>query len=86
MRLYLFPGARQARGEVRHQVGVQRVQPRVPAAQRHQPRSHQVLPVPRWSADGGGAAAAAGHHRPQHPRAEALSRPLHAVAAAIPYC
>lgn len=83
-----FPGARETRREVRHKVCVQRVQPRVPAAQRHQPRGHQVFAVAGRRADRGGAAAPARHHRQEHPHPETLSRGPHAThtAAAIPYC
>lgn len=84
----LFPGSRETWGEVGHKVGVQRIQQRVLVAEGHEPRGDQVVAVTRRSADRGGAAAAARHHRPEHPRPEALSDESLAVPhdAAIPYC
>lgn len=53
-------GSRQARGEVRQQERVPRVQPRVPVAQGHEPREHQVLPEQGRRVDGRGAPASPG--------------------------
>jgi hypothetical protein len=60
--VFIVVGSRQARGEVGQQERVPGVQPRVPAAQGHQPRGHQELPEQGRRADGGGAAAHPGHH------------------------
>lgn len=66
-------GPRQARGEDGQQVGVPRVQPRVPPAQGHQPRVHQVLPEQRRRPHRGGAPAP-GRARPR--REDDPHRPL----------
>lgn len=58
----IVSGSRKARGEVGQQERVPGVQPRVPAAQGHQPRGHQEFPQQGWCADSGGAAAHPGYH------------------------
>lgn len=69
---FYFTGTRQARGEVRHKVRLQGVQPRVPAAEGHEPRDHQVLPQQRRSPDRRGAASGSGRRRETHPHRASL--------------
>lgn len=56
-------GPRQARGEVRHQVRLQGVQPGVPAAEGLQPGADQVVAQQGRCPNGGRSTATTGPHR-----------------------
>lgn len=80
-------GSRQARGEVRQQERVPRVQPRVPAAQGHEPREHQVLPEQGRRVDGRGAPASPrspGDHDPHRTELGSGARLLHSDPLSSP--
>lgn len=63
---FVSTGPRKARRELRHQSRIQGIQQRIPAAQRNQPRSHQVLSVQGRSANRGGPPARSSHHRTEY--------------------
>jgi len=73
-------GARQARGEVGLEVGVQGIQSGVLAAEGHQPGDHQIVPQQGRRADGGSPVAGPRRTR----QADSDFTPLKTAAAARP--